>query len=189
MGRADGMLSPWRTVIISPLHRGHVHAHRHHGRRRLPRQPSRPQAPRTQHADRRTRPHARDRVDHAGRRRARAPTSTIRASRRSPATSPIAAMLARAVTARHRHRVPSRRGGQRAGRGGVRRRHARQPRHHARAARALPHARRAAEVRVHELARGVRRAAARSGARRRAADAAGLLRRAEDDRRDTSSTT
>ena len=42
------------------------------------------------------------------------------------------------------------------------------------AARALPPARRAAEVRVRELARGVRRAAARPGRRRRAVDAAGL---------------
>ena len=68
-------------------------------------------------------------------------------------------------------------------RGGLRYRHARESRRHARAARALPDVCGAAQVRVHELARRVRRAAARPGARRRAAHAAGFVRRAEGDRR------
>ena len=83
----------------------------------------------------------------------------------------------------HRHGVPSRRRRERPGRGGIRRRHARQSRCHPRAARALPADRRAAEIRVHQFACRVRRAAARSRARRRPADAAGLVRDAEGDRR------
>ena len=84
---------------------------------------------------------------------------------------------------RHRYGLPSCRGRQRTGGGRLRPRHARQSRCHAPVARALPQARRAAEVRVRELAGGLRRAVARSRARRRAADAAGLVRHAKDDRR------
>ena len=123
------------------------------------------------------------RANRAARRRRAAGARRSRASRDHRRPRRSGGRSSARVTADTDSVIPSRRRRQRAGRGRLRHRHARESRRDARAARALPEARRAAEVRVHELARGLRRPAARPGARRRAAHAAGVVRRAEGDRR------
>ena len=112
-----------------------------------------------------------------------AEASTTRASRRSAGDVADRALLGQIVTTRTTGDLSPRGGRQRPGRSGLRSRDAGEPRRDARAARGLPCRGSPSARGVCQLRRGLRRRAARGGARIHAAHAADVVRHAEGHRR------
>ena len=173
------------TAIIgrSTLRETPGHAHRDHRWRRIPRPQACARDPRPREPDRRRRHDARCSRGRSGRCRRDADGRRFARSGHRRRPGGRGARVAR-LRVERRQRVPPRGRRERRGRAGLRPRLARQRRRDAALARGMPATIVAAEVRVHELGRRVRRTASRRRARRPAADAAVVVRRAEGGRRD-----